>query len=107
MQFPDAIYHAVARGNGRQKIVFDDRDYRKLLDGIEAIVDKFDFEILSFVCMPNQSRDITAWLARRLAVATLRELVEPFWPAAPGQRSQFAWPCRSSDATIGEAPKRG
>ncbi len=68
----------MARGNGRQKIVRDDRDYQRLLDGLEAIVDKFGFEILSFVCMPNQSRDIAAWLARRLTVATLRELVEPF-----------------------------
>ena len=116
----------MARGNGRQKIVHDGRDYPRLLDAFEAVVDKFGFEILSFACMPNhlfsalpgpispgecntcspvtpigsirvtgdrdacfrgdfaqkrrkrRSRDIAAWLLRRLTVATLREFVEPF-----------------------------
>jgi REP element-mobilizing transposase RayT len=53
IQFPGAIYHAVARGNRRQKIFRDERDYGRLLEGLETTVDKFGFEIFSFVCMPN------------------------------------------------------
>ncbi len=53
IQFPGAIYHAMARGNARQKIFRDERDYGRFLEGLEATFDKFRFEIFSFVCMPN------------------------------------------------------
>ena len=53
IQFPGAIYHAMARGNARQQIFRDDRDYGRFLEGLETTVDKFGFEIFSFVCMPN------------------------------------------------------
>lgn len=53
IQFAGAIYHVMSRGNARQKIFRDDRDYGRFLEGLETIVDKFGFEIFSFVCMPN------------------------------------------------------
>ena len=136
----------MSRGNARQKIFRDERDYGRFLEGLETTVDKFGFEIFSFVCMPNHihlffrtpkpnlsrgmqfkrliespkyqdevptsrrltgvplervlsrtaehygvevasfackhikdtGRDVAAWLARRLTVATLRELMAPF-----------------------------
>ncbi len=43
----------MSRGNGRQRIFRDERDYGRVLEGLEATVDKFGFEIFSFVCMPN------------------------------------------------------
>ena len=43
----------MSRGNGRQRIFRDERDYGRLLEGLAATVDKFGFEIFSFVCMPN------------------------------------------------------
>ena len=49
VQFPGAIYHAMSRGNGRQKIFRNERDYGRFLEGLEATVDKFGFEIFSFV----------------------------------------------------------
>ena len=52
-QFPGAIYDAIARGNRRQKIFRDERDYGRLIEGLETTVDKFGFEVFSFVCMPN------------------------------------------------------
>ncbi len=55
VQFPGAIYHAMSRGNGRQKIFRDEPDYGRFLEGLEATVDKFGFEIFSFVCMPNHT----------------------------------------------------
>jgi len=45
----------MSRGNGRQKIFRDERDYRRFLDGLEATVEKFGFEVFSFVCMPNHT----------------------------------------------------
>ncbi len=41
IEFPDAIYHVMSRGNSRQKIFRDDRDYQRLLSGLEAVVAKF------------------------------------------------------------------
>jgi len=55
IQYPGAIYHAISRGNAWQKIFRDERDYGRLLEGLEATVDKFGFEIFSYVCMPNHS----------------------------------------------------
>lgn len=51
IQFPGAIYHVMSRGNGRQKIFRDERDYGRMLVGLEATADKFGFELFSFVCM--------------------------------------------------------
>jgi len=42
-QFPGAIYHAMSRGNARQKIFLDERDYGRFVEGLEATVDKFCF----------------------------------------------------------------
>ncbi|MBN1854122.1 MAG: transposase [Pirellulales bacterium] len=53
VEFPGAIYHAMARGNARHRIFREERDYQRFLEGIEATVDKFAFEIFGFVCMPN------------------------------------------------------
>ena len=33
----------MSRGNGRQKIFRDERDYERFLEGLEATVDKFGF----------------------------------------------------------------
>ena len=40
-------------GNARQKIFRDERDYGRFLEGLEATIDKFRFELFGFVCMPN------------------------------------------------------
>ena len=43
----------MARGNARQAIFRDERDYGRFVDGLEATVDKFGFEVFSFALMPN------------------------------------------------------
>ena len=53
IEFAGAIYHAMSRGNARQKIFRDERDYGRFFEGLEATVDKFRFEVFGFVCMPN------------------------------------------------------
>jgi REP element-mobilizing transposase RayT len=53
IEFAGAIYHVMTRGNARQKIFRDERDYQRMLEGLETTVVKFGFELFSFVCMPN------------------------------------------------------
>jgi putative transposase len=55
IQFAGAIYHAMSRGNARQKIFRDERDYRRFLEGLETTVEKFGLEVFSFVLMPNHT----------------------------------------------------
>jgi putative transposase len=53
IEFPDAIYHVMSRGNARQVVFRDERDYQRMVDGLEQTVDRFGWELLSFVLMPN------------------------------------------------------
>jgi len=39
VEFPGAIYHAMARGNARQRIFREDREDLRFLEVIEATVD--------------------------------------------------------------------
>jgi putative transposase len=53
IQYAGAIYHVMARGNGRQSIFHDDGDYQRLTDGLEKTVDRTGWEVLAYVWMPN------------------------------------------------------
>ena len=53
IEFEGAIYHVMARGNARQKIVRDDADRRRLLDGFEHTVVRHGWELLCYVVMRN------------------------------------------------------
>jgi hypothetical protein len=39
----------MSRGNARQKIFRDERDYGRFLEGLETTVDKFGFEIFRWL----------------------------------------------------------
>jgi REP element-mobilizing transposase RayT len=43
----------MARGNARQKIVRDDADRRRLIDGLEQTVVRHDWELVRYVVMGN------------------------------------------------------
>ena len=43
----------MCRGNGRQQIFHDDGDYQRLLDGLALTVNRYGWEMFSFVMMPN------------------------------------------------------
>jgi putative transposase len=53
IEFEGAIYHVMARGNARQKIVRDDADRRRLTDGLEQAVVRYGWEVLCYVIMGN------------------------------------------------------
>jgi putative transposase len=47
--YPDAIYHVMARGNGRQHIVGDDADRRRLMTCLEQAVSWSGWVLPAFV----------------------------------------------------------
>lgn len=75
IEFPGAIYHVMARGNGRQDIVYDATDRQRLVDGLETTVERYGWEVFCYVLMtnhlhaffrtpePNLSRGMQYWLS--------------------------------------------
>ena len=53
IQYADAIYHVMARGNASQDIVGDDADRHRLIDGLEKAVQRSGWVLYAFVLMPN------------------------------------------------------
>ena len=53
LEFPGAIYHAYARGNNRQRIYLTEDDRREYTSRLAETVNRFDWEMLSFVQMTN------------------------------------------------------
>lgn len=53
IEFAGAIYHVMARGNARQRIFQDDRDYGRLSGGLGETVCRYGWELFSYVLMPN------------------------------------------------------
>ncbi|MBV8126397.1 MAG: transposase [Planctomycetaceae bacterium] len=53
IEYPGAIYHVMSRGNFRRSVCEDERDYQRLLQGLELTVGRFGWDLLSFVLMPN------------------------------------------------------
>lgn len=53
VEYPGAIYHVMCRGNARQQIFHDEADHQRLVDGLESTVNRFGWELFSYVLMPN------------------------------------------------------
>jgi len=53
IQFQDATYHVASRGNGRQRIFFDDHDRDDFLKLAGRGAQRFNLEIFSFCLMSN------------------------------------------------------
>jgi REP element-mobilizing transposase RayT len=53
IEFEGAIYHVMARGNARQRIIRDDAGRRRLLDGLERTVGRQQWDLVSYVVMDN------------------------------------------------------
>jgi putative transposase len=53
LQYHGAIYHLMARGNGRQDIVCDDDDRRRLLEFLGRAVARCSWRIYAFVVLSN------------------------------------------------------
>ena len=53
IEFEGAIYHVMDRGNARKRIVGDDADPRRLIDGLVHSVVRHGREMLCYVVMGN------------------------------------------------------
>jgi len=53
IEYPGAIYHIMARGNGRQHIVRDDVDRERLLQGLARSVQRCGWRVYAFVVLTN------------------------------------------------------
>jgi REP element-mobilizing transposase RayT len=53
VEYPRALYHAITRGNQRQKIFKDDRDRTKYLELLSRLKELHSFRIHAYVLMPN------------------------------------------------------
>ena len=53
IEFPNAIYHVMARGNGRQRIFHADADYQRMTDGLAKTIARTGWQVFAFVWMPN------------------------------------------------------
>jgi hypothetical protein len=69
IEFEGAIYHVMARGSARQKIVRDDAERRRLIDGREQAVFHRDRELLCHVVMGNQLHLLAGLDPRRIVAA--------------------------------------
>ncbi len=53
LQYPGAIYHLMARGNGRQEIVCDDADRRRLQEDLGKAAIRCSWRVYAFAIMSN------------------------------------------------------
>lgn len=53
IEFPGAFYHVIARGNNRQKIFADDKDYKLFLERLNFYKERFRFILYAYALMPN------------------------------------------------------
>ena len=53
VQYPGAIYHLMARGNGRQDIACDDADRDRLVDYLGRAAIRCSWRVFAFVIMSN------------------------------------------------------
>jgi putative transposase len=53
IHFPGAFYHVIARGNRRQKIFRDNKDYQLYLSFLGEYKDRYGFSLYAYTLMPN------------------------------------------------------
>jgi hypothetical protein len=70
IEFEGAIYHVMARGIARQKMVRDDADRRRLIDGLEQSVDRHEWDLLCYVVMGNHLHLLVKTLRPNLGAGT-------------------------------------
>jgi len=51
MDYPDAFYHVLSRGNERKEIFWDEKDRLKFLDILDKMVERFELEVHAYVPM--------------------------------------------------------
>jgi REP element-mobilizing transposase RayT len=53
MDYPNAFYHVLSRGNERKEIFRDEKDHLRFLDTLGKMVERFKLEVHAYVLMKN------------------------------------------------------
>ena len=53
IQYPGAFYHVTSRGNERQDIYRDEKDYKMFLEKLSGSLEVYNVSLLCYVCMTN------------------------------------------------------
>lgn len=53
VEFPDAAYHMMARGNERRTVFCDDFDRRRFLETLGEMVERFGIRLHAYCLLPN------------------------------------------------------
>ena len=53
IEYPNAIYHVMARGNAKQALFHIEDDYRRMVDGLSKTVVRTGWDVFAYVFMPN------------------------------------------------------
>ena len=105
LEYSNAIYHIVARGDGRRRLFHDSGHYDRFTQGLVDEVDRSSAQqIIGIVAehdgvdasgyrefrSPAGGRDLAAYLCRRYSGATLRELSIEFGLSHPDGSANLA-----------------
>src|SRR3989338_613010 len=55
ISFPGALFHITVRGNNKEKIFIDDRDYQRYFELLKRYKEEFAFHLYAYVLMPNHT----------------------------------------------------
>jgi putative transposase len=53
IHFPGALYHVIARGNRRERVFHDEKDYELYLDFLREYKDHYGFYLYAYTLLPN------------------------------------------------------
>jgi len=53
IEYPGAFYHVMSRGNARQNIFYNSKDYKLFLDILVDVADRYNWQCYGYCLMPN------------------------------------------------------
>jgi len=53
IHFPGALYHVIARGNRRERIFRDEKDYKLYVNFLREYKDRYGFYLYAYTLLPN------------------------------------------------------
>jgi putative transposase len=59
LEYPNAIYHVVTRGDGRRQLFHDDRHCERFTQGLIDEVNRSSWLVTAYCWMPNHIHDLT------------------------------------------------
>jgi len=90
IEYPNAIYHVLARDNAKQAIFHIEDDYRRMVDGLSKTVGRTGWEVFAYVWMPNHIQ-LNPVCGRRPLVSHPRDWPWSSYPGFCSKAKQADW----------------